>query len=354
VKAVTIRNCALAALALVAAACGQEGPGETATGCRLATGYAGDDSCILPPDPTVGFQLHYGPTRYDDPTAVAEFLLAPGQEATDCVYVKTPNATSVFTHEYHARMRPNSHHLVLFGLDEAADDGHRACGLGAKSRYLAGAQSVRLDIPDPTQAQAPEDDGAAMLLLASTQVALQLHFINTTDHPILREAWVNFVYSSPDEVKLLIDPIFFIGGLGMNIPPGTKTLIEGTATAPRDLRVMMLTGHRHAHASRFSAWKVADGERTLIYEDYSWHDPLVLNLNSVVHNPVADAAMATSGGASGDLFLHAGDRIDWECDVDNDTNAPLKFANEVFTAEMCNLFGYVAPGNGGTWTSLNY
>jgi hypothetical protein len=44
--------------------------GSTASGvtesCGLRnTSYPGDELCILPPDPAIGFQVHYGPASYD-------------------------------------------------------------------------------------------------------------------------------------------------------------------------------------------------------------------------------------------------------------------------------------------------
>jgi hypothetical protein len=35
--------------------------------------------------------------------------------------------------------------------------------------------------------------------------------------------------------------------------------------------------------------------------------------------------------------------------VNNTSNQPLKFADEAYTAEMCNLFGSAVPGVGGAW-----
>src|SRR5689334_24266741 len=48
--------------------------------CDLSTDYAGDGLCILPPEPGDGMQIHLGPSDYDDPDAVAPFMVAPGVE----------------------------------------------------------------------------------------------------------------------------------------------------------------------------------------------------------------------------------------------------------------------------------
>lgn len=51
--------------------------------------------------------------------------------------------------------------------------------------------------------------------------------------------------------------------------------------------------------------------------------------------------------------MKPGDKIDWECVIDNNdvsTNSPypynassIKFANAVYSGEMCNVFGIYAP-----------
>ena len=45
--------------------------------------------------------------------------------------------------------------------------------------------------------------------------------------------------------------------------------------------------------------------------------------------------------------------IDWECEVDNDSDKVLHFGNEVYGAEMCNMFGVYTPGAGTPWISMD-
>jgi hypothetical protein len=135
--------------------------GGNANECNLNSGYAGDELCILPPDPSKGFQLHYGPSSYDD-AAVQPFLLYPGEEMTDCFFVKTPNPTIVYSNEYHGRMRPGSHHMIVYAQGKSVADGLQPCNQGADSRFLVGAQTPVIDIPLPGTQPAPENEGLAM------------------------------------------------------------------------------------------------------------------------------------------------------------------------------------------------
>jgi hypothetical protein len=53
------------------------------------------------------------------------------------------------------------------------------------------------------------------------------------------------------------------------------------------------------------------------------------------------------------LNLAPGDRIEWECEVVNDSNVTLRFGDAVHTGEMCNMFGYYAPTTGRPWSATN-
>jgi hypothetical protein len=333
---------------------GASSSGGNVTECNINTGYPGDELCILPPDPSKGFQLHYGPSSYDD-AAVQPFLIEPGGETTDCYFVKTPNTQMVYTFEYHGRMRPGSHHLIVYAQDNGnVPDGLASnCNQGADARFFVGSQTPTVDIPLPGMAQAPENKGLAMELQANTQMALQLHYINTTQEPMLREAWVNMMYSDPATVTQIAEPIFFLAGIAMNVAPNTEKIINGSGTAPQDLRVLGITGHFHAHTVRFSAWHVVAGQKTLILEDYDWHEPTNLPFDSVNMNPQADPVQKIPGGFSGILNIKKGERIEWQCHIINDSMTTLTFDNAVYTGEMCNLFGFYTPSIGGPWRAIN-
>jgi hypothetical protein len=322
--------------------------------CDIHTGYEGDEYCILPPDPSIGFQLHYGPKSYDDPEEIKKYLLMPGEETTDCVYMKTPNEVEIFHSEYHGRMRPGSHHLLVYTKSSASPDsaGPEACNLGVDTAMILGAQKPKVDI-DRSENPAPENDGMAQKLTPRAQAVLQLHYINTTAKPILREAWANVVYRDPSTVQILADPIFFIAGLGANIPAGSTRITKGQATASQDVRLVAATGHYHAHTVRFSAFSVIGGERRQLIEDYDWHDPTMFSFDSLRVNPAWNAADRKAGAWSGILHLSAGDKIEWECEVVNDGNVPLKWDNAVYTGEMCDMFGTYAPSIGKPWAAYN-
>jgi hypothetical protein len=299
-------------------------------------------------------QLHYGPKDYSNQAEVDSFLLHPGEETTDCMFVTTNNSTEVFFRQYHARMRPGSHHMLLYLQDTRRPEstGPEACRQGLDTRNIFGSQTLTLDVGNVVSG--PENDGLAIKLEPNQQGVVQMHFINTGNVPILREGWANLVYVDPSTVKQLGDPIFFLGGLTMDVQPGTTQVIKGTATAPADgLRLVAATGHFHAHTTRFSAWKTIAGQRELMMEDFDWHEPTLIRFDSLTKNSAPNAAGKKAGGFSGIVGLNKGDVIDWECEVVNDGDVALGFGNEVFTAEMCNMFGLYAPTTGTAWRAAN-
>ena len=279
-------------------------------------------------------------------------MLQPGQERTDCFWLVSPNNAEVFLSEYHATMRPGSHHMIVSAEDGSHPGGLGACETGLASRLLVGSSTARKDFPDPNVV-VPENVGLAMKLGARTTISFQMHYINTGTRPILREAWVNFVYKDPATVTTLVDPLFLVAGTLTSIAPRTNHTTRGSCASPADLRVVEVHGHYHAHTVRLSAWRVAAGQRTLVYESYDWHEPASLQFDSGHKNPPPNPQGLVPGGHNGLLELKRGDRLEWECEVHNDSDATLRFTNQVFTGEMCILSGNYAPSFGGTWNCTN-
>jgi hypothetical protein len=332
------------------------------------TGYQGDEQCIEPPPAGKGFQFHYGPSDYNDPKEVAKYTLGPNQEVTDCVYFMTPNETEVYFNEYHSRMRPNSHHLLLYiqssPLPETGKSGPGQCSLAGQlmTTKLFGAQTATLDVKGLGN-DAAENAGMAVRIPAKQQGIMQVHFINTGTKPILREAWANVIYVDKSEVTQLGAPIFFIAGFTMSVAKGKTDNIHGTAQVPTnagpDFRLIAATPHYHTHTSRFTVTATVDGQTSTILDNFpKMHvlpEPALVAYDSVQKNPAPDEATHTDGATSGIVHLKPGDKIDWYCTVTNDDQPnPITFGNAVYTGEMCNLFGLYGPTTDSTpWSAPN-
>ena len=286
--------------------------------CNIDTGYDGDEFCILEPDPSKGFQMHIGPSNYENPEP--EYVLAAGREVTETFRETSGNTEDVYYYWRQYRMRPGSHHLII-------NNGQRRLGgssNGAKDNPEAGVI-------------AKENEGVGMPLAANSQLSNSLHYFNFTDAPIIKEVWVNFWYRDASVVTEPTREVFSM--LGMNIAPGTHVLKHGACNITSPGRLLTVYGHVHSHNQRFSVWRTRGTEKLLIHEAYDWEHPGISEYSSTVMNPVINAAARVDGGVSGVMDLMPGDRIEFECDIINDTTSVFLGLNEANDDEMCIMIG---------------
>jgi hypothetical protein len=334
----------------------------------IHTQFDGDTQCLEAPDPTLGMQMHYGPANYDDPAEIAKFIIQPGDELVDCMFMKTPNTSDIHMDNYHVRLRPGTHHMITYVQPGDAPDSTapEACNQGPSFTFLFGATAINTDI-SVIGIGAPEYEGSAEFIKAKSQAAVQMHFINTTDKPRLKEGWINAFYVPNDQVKMEINPITWLGGLGMAIKPHTAVTVQGGATAQTelskctvtpaqgDLDVLALVAHMHSHTSRVAAFiqRAGSTDRQKVYEDYNWEEPTFVYYNSKTTNQPPDPVAKKTGGITGDLVAHPGDQLSWECEVHNDSdNLTLQFSDKALTGEMCNVFGVYGPAT-APWNCMS-
>jgi hypothetical protein len=370
----TSRFIALAGAMGLLLGCGSEDYPQARTDltdpCEIDSGYPGDDLCIMAPTER-GFQIHFGPKSYDA-ASVEPFLIYPGEENVECIFVNAPIDEDSWANQFHGRMRPGTHHMITYTLPEDVEDTDlpARCGFGLNSRFLLGSQEPTIDIS--AAVAAPEHRGYAMRMRAREQLRVELHYINTTSEPILREAWINVGLVEESQVTKAMGPLFWIARVTDSIPALTTGYLwqarcQVPQDAPADLEIMHITGHFHANTHRMSAW-LADTTRpdrctaddalgcTLLYEGYDYNDPGWTIFDSITQNPTPDADRQIAGGDySGNLRLRPGQRIDYECEIDNPHDFDMSFGNEVETAEMCNVFGTYSPSfEDGPWMCVTF
>jgi len=291
--------------------------------CGLHTAYAGDEYCIMPPPPDKGFQLHIGPSDYDNPAP--EYVLAPGEESVKGFSAVSGNDKPIYFYYRQFRMRPGAHHNIVTN----------ATGSGFMGSRIATSNNLSEDNPK-NGIIAPENQGVGIPMQPKSAIDVSLHSINTSDKPQLREVWINFWYRDPAEVTQPVEQLFAIGSASFAIEPGADTILGPySCNATGDGRMLWFYGHRHANNVRFSAWRVRGAERQLFYEAYRWEEPLLLEYSSIVQNATPDRAREIEGGYSGVLDIQRGDVLEWECHVINKTDGVLHFTNDTYTGEMC-------------------
>ena len=309
--------------------------------CDIDSGYPGDEACLLPPPEGEGMQIHVGPKSYDA-ASVAPFIFRPGSESSECWSFHTPNTEEVWYQGYVLSGRPGTHHIIntMYATDHADGTMFTICrdpGTGTTPDIidnLPGASKAYM----PREPVAPENANLGRMIPPRAAAQADMHYFNFTEEDILREFWMNIYFIPKDQVKDQANQIRGMGGIGWAIQPGTDHVYQYSAPINGNGRIIQLLGHYHAHGKRFSAWvKRASGERLKVFEMYDYNDPQIFHYNSVAQNP--EFSDSAAGAYSGILEVSAGDTIQWECHIINDSNVTLTYSNEVETGEMCNLWG---------------
>jgi hypothetical protein len=112
-------------------------------------------------------------------------------------------------------------------------------------------------------------------------------------------------------------------------------VVQASRSISGEGRIISMFGHRHAATERFAVFLNED----LVYDSWDWVESRVFNYDSITDNPPPAPAMRVDGAASGMLPVKAGDEVRFECHVNNTTDGTLTFRNELYTGEMCILFG---------------
>jgi hypothetical protein len=327
------------------------------------TTFPGDQFCILPPPPDKGVQVGTHPqgagywdkmwagdfSDYSNADLTKPYEMPPGTEVVQNYYTTANNETAHNYFRVDTRMRPGSHHLVSWVPGAPVQEGWAPLSDQSllNGTPLYNVQSTHSDRPSAVEI-APEDQGLGASFAANAPVAIQLHHINPSTSPILREAWINIWWLpdgeavTPLQTRALTAPI--------NYPP--NQVIENTHTVKvtGDTRIVSIFGHRHAWTTRFSALLTrADGTTQDLYESFSWLEMPTYQLDSLTTNPAPHVDSSEDGAVSGVTMLHAGDQVSYTCHVDTTAAgaaklgvpAPqgnLSFGNEAFGAEMCVLY----------------
>lgn len=321
----------------------------TSDECGLKTSFPGDEYCINAPDPEKGWQLHIGPDNYDNPDP--KYLLQPGEEITNNFTAPVTVDRKRYFYYRQFRMRPGAHHNIISAI-ASNGSGPSIEQFGDVGGRRIGTTNHLIEDNPLGGVIAPENKGVGIPLEPGSTISVSLHSINTTDKPLLREIWVNFMYRPDEEVTEEVEQMFQTGDVRFQIQPREEVIL-GPYSCPiqGNGRMLWFYGHRHANNVRFSAWRVRDGKKDLFYEGRNWEEPLVLEYSSTVMNTAPDTEKMIEGGWTGILDFKDGDTIEWECHVINQTDKVLRFSNNTFDGEMCimdaELVGANCPSPGG-------
>ena len=207
--------------------------------------------------------------------------------------------------------------------------------LDCPNSTLRGGRAGHCDRRGPQGIEAPENEGLGRTLPGNSSICQNYHRYNTTDKPALSEIWYNIWFIDEKDVTQKTSSVMVMAGPLSPIPAHTMQVLTRTATISGTGRVLTLFGHRHAHTERFATWL----NDKLVYDSWDWVESRVFNYDSITQNPAPNPTAKSDGATSGIIEIKSGDKVKIECHVNNTSDTALSFANELYTGEMCILFG---------------
>jgi hypothetical protein len=223
---------------------------------------------------------------------VEPFTVAPTFERELFVYRRVAT-TDLYVNRIHFRMRPNSHHFVIYGLDptiptfavpgwDAIRDIRNADGTMNVTNMLTMGYHVFFGGSMQPEFAYEFPTGVALRIPAGTGLDLNVHYANGGTAPITGEAAVNLHTIPVGQVTRVARTINW-GNQSITLPAGRRTTIEKTFTVTDSTTIFALTSHTHKLGERFVI-QVVGGARhgETVYENTDWEHPAFLILSHPV------------------------------------------------------------------------
>jgi len=220
-----------------------------------------------------GFQL-----RVDPFTVKANF------ERELFVYRILGNSEPLYVRRVEYRMRPRSHHFVMYTFHPSTPDGvipapnvvrdiRRDDGSLDVNRMLPMAYHVFFGGSMQSEYAYDFPPGVALEMPASAAIDMNLHYANRSAAPVTGEAYANIFTVDRARVQHVAHSLNF-PNLGISLPAGQRTTLEKTFLVNQTTTIFALTSHMHMLGERFQIRIVGgarDGE--LVYENTEWEHP---------------------------------------------------------------------------------
>lgn len=228
---------------------------------------------LAPPTAGTGFQVN-----------IAPFVIAPNFEREIFVYKPVGNASEIFVNRFEVKMRPNSHHLVVFDFEAGippslvpsldvirdlrnADNSVNTLTLATMSyhTFIFGCQSPYLDYQFPA--------GVALRIPAGMKYDFNSHYANREAQSISGEVNMNFYTVDPGAVTQEAHTLF-LSNTNILLNPGEQKTIVKTFLMSSSVSVLSLTSHSHELGKTFVI-KIVGGPRNgeTVYTNNDWHHP---------------------------------------------------------------------------------
>lgn len=165
-------------------------------------------------------------------------------------------------------------------------------------------------------------EGIGMKLRSGQRWVLDMHYVNTTDRPILVNNGVNLDFMAEDEVSQWAAAMQFDNG-GVRVEAASSLDDSFTCPFQVDMDIFSLLGHMHTRGTSYAMdYNSADGETTRVYDIPEWDggyhpsNPLIINYDL------------------GEFKVKAGESLTTSCSFYNETDVTLEFPDEMCTTVL--------------------
>ncbi len=250
---------------------------------------------LAAPPSTAGLQLR-----------VDSFAVSPTSERELFVYRRVANPGDLYVTRIESRMRPGSHHLLLYQFDEtktafpcnlrptpdAVRDIRNADGSMniinmlpmACHVFFAGAMTPDFDYRFPP--------GVALKLPANTSLDFNVHYVNRSPVNLPGQAFANLYTTDRAQVTTVARSLN-LANTDFTLPPGQRTTVRKVFTMSARTTVLGLTSHMHSMGERFEIHlRRANGTETTVYTNTDWEHPGFVNFAIPLVLEIGDALVS--------------------------------------------------------------
>ena len=232
---------------------------------------------LVAPPAGKGLQIHVDP-----------FNVQPNFERELFVYRSLGNTQPIYVTRFETRMRPNSHHLVLYDFEP-----------GTPAAFMPRLDVVR-DIRNPdgsmnilnmlpmayhvfvSGAMSPNGGytfppGVALRFPANAALDFNVHYVNAGSTPLTGEAFANLYTVDASQVQQVASTLF-LSNFDLRLPPMQRTTQTKTFTFSAPTRILALSSHMHKRGERFQI-QVKGGSRDgqVVYDNDDWDHPVFVS-----------------------------------------------------------------------------
>ena len=250
---------------------------------------------LAPPAAAAGMQL-----------GVDSFAVAPTSERELFVYRGLGNANALFVNRIETRMRPGSHHLLLYTFDDTKTafpcnvrpplnavrdlrntDGSlnlvnmlpMACHV-----FFAGAMTPDLDFRFPP--------GVALRLPPNATLDFNVHYVNRSPAPLPGQATANLYTVDAAQVARVARTLN-LANTNFSLPARQRTTVRTVFPVSVRTTVLALTSHMHSLGERYEIRvRRADGTETSVYMNTDWEHPAFTSFDTPLVLAPGDALVS--------------------------------------------------------------